>query len=769
MAWGWLKRGAGLIVVVVRLLVLGVLWLRTPPGATAELLPEILPPSSESAHIDSWTVENLVELRRVTGIAMSRSGEQVAFVLQQPSIALGQTRYGLYVVPRDGSSAARKLLEASYLADLSAYPAGTAWTARADLGKGVQVYKIQDAGKSTPLVFVPETVPIGGWEGVIAGLEAPKSAGVMSYEWAPDGTTLWYTRLRLRTESERSMVADEGLVYDDQVMSAATFRNHAGALVGTELRLFDPRTSTDVLLAYAPSMPTIDLGMFRRDWGTATWAQDSRHVLYCVPTIRTDAKRETLLWKIDTKTGHTRVLRKSMAVVSVVSNGEHSLGLEPRGEETHLVERAGEVLVKDHGPVEYERIGAGFGLGSWSDDAHGRTILGVRYRRHDGLATLPRSLAGAALESRNQNLASCSFSANRRYGACIQETVGSPPQAVVVDMRDGSIRMLANPNPEYSRIPSLRITESQWLNRYGRANEGYVVYPRNYQPGRKYPAIAITHAADARNRFADQEFEWEFPAVVFAEQGYFVLMVNEPKESLAVRASIQEHKGTAAANGSQGIALALDAVASMDAAAEAVVTEGLVDARKIAIAGYSRGAEVALYAMTQSKTFAAAAIGDGEANASSYWASGNRLSAAWYARLYGGSPYASDPEVIGNYRALSPTFRSHEFAGPLLQQFPAATANSGFELNRLLQEASTPTELVYFPNEGHLFWNPRHRAAAMRRNLQWFNFWLLGREDISDANRAQYERWRSMRLNRRIPERESSLAMPRHAASATLH
>ena len=89
--------------------------------------------------------------------------------------------------------------------------------------------------------------------------------------------------------------------------------------------------------------------------------------------------------------------------------------------------------------------------------------------------------------------------------------------------------------------------------------------------------------------------------------------------------------------------LALDAVATMEAALSSLIASGAVDPRRGGIAGYSRGAEVVLYVMTQSKMFTAAAIGDGEANASSYWASGNRLSASWYRMLYGGSPYDEGP------------------------------------------------------------------------------------------------------------------------------
>src|SRR3546814_4355158 len=40
-----------------------------------------------------------------------------------------------------------------------------------------------------------------------------------------------------------------------------------------------------------------------------------------------------------------------------------------------------------------------------------------------------------------------------------------------------------------------------------------------------------------------------------------------------------------------------------------------------------------------------------------------------------------------------------------------------------LREAGKPAALHVFPNEHHNIWQPAHRLAAYRRNLQWFDFW----------------------------------------------
>ncbi len=43
------------------------------------------------------------------------------------------------------------------------------------------------------------------------------------------------------------------------------------------------------------------------------------------------------------------------------------------------------------------------------------------------------------------------------------------------------------------------------------------------------------------------------------------------------------------------------------------------------------------------------------------------------------------------------------------------------------------------------FTEPAHRLASMQRNLDWYSFWLLGREHTDPAMRDQNARWRAMR------------------------
>jgi hypothetical protein len=52
---------------------------------------------------------------------------------------------------------------------------------------------------------------------------------------------------------------------------------------------------------------------------------------------------------------------------------------------------------------------------------------------------------------------------------------------------------------------------------------------------------------------------------------------------------------------------------------------------------------------------------------------------------------------------------------------------------------------VLYEGEEHNFVKPRARAASMARKVDWFNFWLLGKEDPTPSKVDQYARWRAMR------------------------
>ncbi len=80
---------------------------------------------------------------------------------------------------------------------------------------------------------------------------------------------------------------------------------------------------------------------------------------------------------------------------------------------------------------------------------------------------------------------------------------------------------------------------------------------------------------------------------------------------------------------------------------------------------------------------------------------------------------------------------------PILFQMPEQEYLYSLGLTLPLVRSSR-ADLYVFPNETHQKFQPKHKLAAYERNLDWFRFWLQGREDPNSAKAEQYRHWEAM-------------------------
>ena len=220
------------------------------------------------------------------------------------------------------------------------------------------------------MVTVHKTATVGSWQGIIAGLGSPRQTGVLSYEWAPNGRTLWYTRLTLRNRTEADQLSNQGIVYDEFRMNAQTFRNFPGELIATELRLFDPATKKDSLIAAVPSIASTNLILFRHDWATASWETDSKRIRYSVTSFNESGAAETRQYLVDAftklKTEVTTELARTTSIPLPYKGIRLAIKPSEHAQENHLVglDLDG-TQQSDFGAVNFSAIGMGYGLGAW--------------------------------------------------------------------------------------------------------------------------------------------------------------------------------------------------------------------------------------------------------------------------------------------------------------------------------------------------------------------------------------------------------------------
>lgn len=328
--------------------------------------------------------------------------------------------------------------------------------------------------------------------------------------------------------------------------------------------------------------------------------------------------------------------------------------------------------------------------------------------------------------------ASATFDGALRRYALIDESSGSKPEIAVGDL-GGSPRRLTDLNPDLDVRKLGQVTPMVVHNAAGTPVNAYLVHPPGFQTGTRYPLIVATYGF--RGKFVLQgEWHSTFPAQVLASQGYLVLLLNRP---MPLGQGIVGNP--AKARDIEGPQM----LSTVEAAIDGLMREGVVDQDRIGLYGWSHGAFIVEFMLTHSsRRFRAASLGEGgDYKPGGYWKFGDTIWPAIYGNIFGGPLSA---ETVGAYLEFSPGMRFERIDTPLLMEFIGGSI-SGLETFVPLRHQRIPAEMVIYDGELHNFVMPVARFASMERKVDWFNFWMLGKEDPDPAKAEQYARWRKMK------------------------
>lgn len=662
----------------------------------------------------SWTIQAIVETPVVTDMAVSRDGDFVLVATRQADI-VSDSRVSRLARTDLHSGATVSLASASWISAVRRIPGTNDFSLLMDRGGGVQLYRATAEGGIEPLVVSDTSERIG------SASEGPVPFGVSDYGWSKDGASLWFERRR--SASDRHVVNPRYLPLNDQFASGTI-----------ELWVRDP-SGVETLVDVAEAS-TMGLGEVHwQDDRLVYWIRDPRTWAFSVRAWKPGDTRPKTLEQLG-----------EMAVPPVSLKGPRGGELEVTGygDGRRLVEVTpdGRKLVFP-GAADFVLNHPGSnGVFSTSD---GLSLVAFARRGIASFGLLRLTKAGKASAVPAQGaLSHCSADERVTILACVEEGMALAPRLVTLNPHRGAPRVLQALAPSQAAIAPLKVQARQWTSRHGAVLAGYIFYPRAYRPGQRYPTIVVTHGGDADNQFVSQGFQWDYPIQVLAERGFVVVALNEPwhGQSKALADANEEWTAPGTLSREQFQDLQWIQVAQgMEDVVRDLAKEGLVDPDRVGIAGYSRGSQIVNVAMTQVSAFKVASSGDGGYLEPGGYYFGNASS---YRQIYGGAPI--DPGAWAAYQRLSPTFRAAQAAGPILQQ--VARGNIGqLELQVALQDAGKPSELSVYPDESHLFHRPANRLAAMRENIAWFEFWLLGQESNDLATEETYGRWRALRTS----------------------
>ncbi|NII12183.1 S9 family peptidase [Oleiagrimonas sp. C23AA] len=249
-----------------------------------------------------------------------------------------------------------------------------------------------------------------------------------------------------------------------------------------------------------------------------------------------------------------------------------------------------------------------------------------------------------------------------------------------------------------------------WTNE-GFHVQGWLLFPKNYDPHKKYPMIVYVHGGPAYATRPGWPGVGYGPAPL-AAMGYFVLMPN-PRGSYG-----QGEKFTQANRRDFGYGDLRDILAGVDA----VEAKYPIDDKRLGLTGWSYGGFMSMFAPTQTQRFAAVVAGAGLSNWQSYY--GENSIDQWMIPFFGASVY-DDPKVYAKSSAIN--FIKHAKTPTLIvvgQLDGETPAPQSFEYWHGLRAMGTPTELVVYPGEGHGFHKASDRRDVLERALGWFGDYL---------------------------------------------
>jgi dipeptidyl aminopeptidase/acylaminoacyl peptidase len=301
-----------------------------------------------------------------------------------------------------------------------------------------------------------------------------------------------------------------------------------------------------------------------------------------------------------------------------------------------------------------------------------------------------------------------SFSRDGAVSAVVRQAASTPPEVWAGPM--GSWKQITHVNSgvHASWGESRNV---HWMDGDTRV-QGWLMLPKDYDPARKYPLIVSVHGGPSWACASQWQAGKMGDMTAGSLLGWFVLCPN-PRGSYGQGEAFTQGNIKDFGNGDYR-----DIMAGVDA----MIQQFPIDAKKIGLRGHSYGGYMTMWAVTQTTRFAAAVAGAGLADWQSYY--GQNEIDEWMIPFFGASVYdnpavyqKSDPiRFVKNVK--TPTWI---LVGDRDGEVPMPQS---IEWYHALQTMKVPTQMVVYPNEGHVFYRSADARDYTLRTLRWFDEWF---------------------------------------------
>jgi dipeptidyl aminopeptidase/acylaminoacyl peptidase len=299
---------------------------------------------------------------------------------------------------------------------------------------------------------------------------------------------------------------------------------------------------------------------------------------------------------------------------------------------------------------------------------------------------------------------------NRREAVRYKQTHGSIPAGDEVMVFQDQLTHLNHAILSQLNLPGLN---SFWFPSIGQIKvQGFLIKPPNFDPSKKYPVKFLIHGGPQGAWGDSWSYRWN--AELFAADGYVVIMIN-PRGSTGYGQTFVD-----GINGDWGGKPYIDLMRGLTYAERSFP---YIDKTRECALGGSYGGYMTNWILGHTDRFKCIVTHDGMFNPVSAYGTTEEL---WFNEWeFKGKPwdYYAKPASLDPYRRWSPAISAKNFKTPTLvvhgQLDYRLDVSEGFQLFTTLQRQNVPSKMLYFPDEGHWVLKPQNSQLWYKTVNDW--------------------------------------------------